>query len=228
MIICDMSSLSQVRDGAEQVLNQFGGVDYLINCAGANIAERVVTEDGLEANFAVNYLGPFLLTELLLERIQQSRQARIIHVTSATQEVGKLNFDDLQLTNGWSMLASYAQAKLCLIIHASDLAHRLSGSTATINSLNPGYIKTNLTRHTKGLERLFVKLFGRLAAPTWVGAERIVSAALQGDSIAVSGSFIYEDIVLTPNPQALVDANVKQLMSMSKELTELTTEAEGE
>jgi len=174
-------------------------------------------------NFAVNYLGPFLLTELLLEKIKATPNACIIHLTSATQETAKLLFDDLHLENNkWSLFKSYAQAKLCLLMHGRDVAVRLEGSRTSINCLNPGYIRSNLGRHTKGLERLFSVIFGRLATPTWVGGERIIAAALDSKYQSVSGKFIYEDMLLDPNPLALDDANVDKLMEISREITGLT------
>ncbi|WP_343563811.1 SDR family NAD(P)-dependent oxidoreductase [Kiloniella sp. b19] len=219
---CDMNSLSQVRRAADRTLDQFEKIDYLINCAGINAPERTMSSDGYEMNFAVNYLGPFLLTELLLDRIKMTPSACILHVASATQEVAHLNFDDLQLKQKWSLLTSYAQAKLCLIMHGRDVARRLHNSSATINCLNPGYIRSNIGRYTKGPERLFMQLFGGLAAPTWVGAERIVTASLDKAYRNSSGCFIYEDMLLAPNPLALDDSKVARLMDISRELTGLT------
>ncbi|MCY4051359.1 MAG: SDR family NAD(P)-dependent oxidoreductase [Gammaproteobacteria bacterium] len=219
---CDLGDLGQVRNAASEVLDRCEHIDYLINCAGLNFSERTLSSDGYEMNFAVNYLGPFLLTELLLEQLTATPNACIVHVTSATQAIAKLFLDDLQLEkHKWSMLQSYAQAKLCMIIHARDVAARLAGSNTTINCLNPGYIRTNLVRHTKGVERLFVVLFGKLAAPTWVGAERILAAALDSRYLVESGKFIYEDIFLEPNPLALDATNVTKLMKISHELTGL-------
>ena len=221
IVECDMGSLDQVRGAAEQVLAQHERIDYLINCAGANTPERRLSADGYEMNFAVNYLGPFLLTELLLERIRATPSARIINLASATQEVARLNFDDLQLEAGWSLLQSYARAKLCMIMHGRDVARRLEGSGVSINCLNPGYIRTNLLRGTKGFERLFATLFGGLAAPAWVGGERIIAAALDQDYAGVSGKFIYEDMLLDPNPLALDDAKVARLMDISRRMAGL-------
>jgi NAD(P)-dependent dehydrogenase (short-subunit alcohol dehydrogenase family) len=221
IVECDLGSLEQVRRAAREVLERCQRIDYLINCAGINASTRQLTPDGYEMNFVVNYLGPFLLTELLLERTKTTPDARILHLTSATQEVADLKFDDLQSEKKWSMLSSYAQAKLCMIMHGRDLATRLEGSGVTVNSLNPGYIQTNLSRYSKGMEGLFTKLFGGLAAPTWVGAERIVAAVLEDKYQNVSGKFIYEDMLLAPNPQALVDEDVTHLMQVSRQMANL-------
>ena len=215
---CDLGSLDQVRRAADEVLSRYGQINYLINCAGINVAERQLSPDGYEMNFAVNYLGPFLLTELLLERIKMSDSARIVQLVSATQEVAGLNFDDLQQEKKWSMLSSYAQAKLCMIMHGRDVAKRIESSEVSIICLNPGYISTNITRHAKGIERIISTLLSRFAAPTWVGGERIVAAALDPKFRENSGSFIYEDMLLDPNPLALDDDNVAKLMDISRHL----------
>ena len=139
--------------------------------------ERRLSSNGYEMNFAVNYLGPFLLTELLLERVRSTPSARIISLASASQQVADLNL---------------------------------------------GYISTNLSRNTdRGFERLFVKLFGRLAAPTWVGGERIVAATLDSKWQGVSGKYIHEDKLLDPNPLALDDSRVTRLMDLSRRMTGL-------
>jgi len=221
IVECDIGSLDQVRGAADQVLARHERIDYLINCAGANAPERRLSADGYEMNFAVNYLGPFLLTELLLERVGATPSARIVNLASATQEVARLNLDDLQLEAGWSMLQSYARAKLCMIMHGRDVARRLEGSGVTVNCLNPGYIRTNPSRGTRGFERLFVPLFSNLAAPAWVGGERILAVALGGDYEGVSGRYIHEDMLLDPNPLARDDAKVARLMDISRRMTGL-------
>ncbi|MCZ0951033.1 MAG: SDR family NAD(P)-dependent oxidoreductase [Rhodospirillaceae bacterium] len=218
---CDLGSLDSVRKAASEVLEQCGRIDLLINCAGANVTERRLSPEGFEMNFAVNYLGPFLLTELLLDRVRATPSARIVNLTSATQKLGRLDFDDLHRERNWSLFATYAQAKLCMIMHARDVAGRLEGSGVTINCLNPGYIKSSLTRDAKGWMRVFVTLLNRLAAPTWVGGERIVAAALDKAYDGVSGQFIYEDVLHAPNPEALDGAKAARLLELSRDMTGL-------
>ncbi|MDE0003136.1 MAG: SDR family NAD(P)-dependent oxidoreductase [Rhodospirillaceae bacterium] len=189
IVECDLGSLDSVRKAASDILGQCVRIDLLINCAGANVADRKLSPEGYEMNFAVNYLGPFLLTELLLERVRATPSARIVNLTSGTQKMGRLDFDDLHRERKWSLFATYAQAKLCMIMHSRDVAGRLENSGATINCLNPGYIRSSLTRDAKGWESVFVTLFGRLAAPTWVGGERIEVFALIPVDLRIPGLF---------------------------------------
>ncbi len=226
-IACDLGSLDNVRQAATDIQETCPRIDLLINCAGANITERKCTAEGYEMNFVVNYLGPFLLTELLLERVIQAPAGRIINVTSATQAKAHLDFEDLHRENGWSLFSTYTQAKLCMIIHTRDLATRLKESGVTINSLNPGYIQSNLLRDSRGWERIFTLLFSRLAAPTWVGGERIVAMALDKKYEGLSGEYIYEDIQGSPNPEALDLVKAAKLMDLSFEMAGLTRPCPG-
>lgn len=107
-------------------------------------------------------------------------------------------------------------------MHSRDAAKRLKGNGVTINCLNPGYIKSNIGREAKGFARIFMGLFGGLAAPTWVGGERIIAAALEEKYQSVSGQYIYEDILLEPNPIALDDDKTKQLMMLSCRMAGVT------
>ncbi|MCY4261185.1 MAG: SDR family NAD(P)-dependent oxidoreductase [Rhodobacteraceae bacterium] len=224
-VACDLGSLDSVRKAAADILEACPRIDLLINCAGANIMNRQCTAEGYEMNFVVNYLGPFLLTELLLERVTQAPAARIINVTSATQAKAHLDFADLHRETGWTLFSTYAQAKLCMIIHTRDMAARLneSGITGvTVNSLNPGYIQSNLSRDSKGWVNIFVRLFNHRAAPTWVGGERIVAMALGKKYEDLSGAYIYEDVQASPNPEALDTVKAARLLDLSYEMTGLT------
>jgi NAD(P)-dependent dehydrogenase (short-subunit alcohol dehydrogenase family) len=224
-VTCDLGMLNMVRQAAAEILQKCKRIDLLINCAGGNIPERALSSEGYELNFVVNYLSPFLLTELLLERVKATPNARIINLTSATQQKGNLDLDDLHREKNWSIFSTYAQAKLCIIMHAQDVAKRLQGSDVTINCLNPGYIQTNIGRGIKGVERFFLKFFGGLAAPAWVGGERIVAASLSAQYAAVSGKFIYEDTIMAPNPQVQDQEKAQELLNLSFAMTGLTRPA---
>jgi NAD(P)-dependent dehydrogenase (short-subunit alcohol dehydrogenase family) len=146
----DLASLAQVRSLAERVLNDRGRLDVLVNNAGVGTgpgaqARRVVSEDGHELRFAVNYLAPFLLTRLLRPLLARSAPARIVNVASAGQ--APLDFDDLMLERGWSGVEAYCRSKLALVMFTFDLADDLRASEVTANCLHPGtYMPTNMVR----------------------------------------------------------------------------------
>ncbi|HEY1557135.1 MAG TPA: SDR family NAD(P)-dependent oxidoreductase [Kofleriaceae bacterium] len=150
----DLGTLAGVRRGAQAVLELAPELHVLVNNAGIFATERVVTDDGIEASFAVNYLGPFLLTELLAPRLEASAAggvpSRVIDVASIAHTRGRIHLDDLTLANGWTGYAAYAQSKLANVMHALSLAERRDPGKLVAYSLHPGVIATKLLRQGFG------------------------------------------------------------------------------
>ena len=109
---CDLASQESIRNAADIILEKCPKIDLLINCAGANFGERKLNKEGHELTWAINHLAPFLLSHLLLERLKESAPTRIVNLSSATERSGHIQFDDLQLSKGWSTFRSYTQAKI--------------------------------------------------------------------------------------------------------------------
>ncbi|MEM1009424.1 MAG: SDR family oxidoreductase [Myxococcota bacterium] len=150
----DLADLSSVRAFAKQFKEQFSRLDVLLNNAGVMNTPEKKTKDGFEMQLGVNHLGHFLLTELLLDVLKASAPSRIVNVSScfhdkAMGKKGHIVLDDLNFEkrtyNGWS---SYAQSKLANVLHAKELARRLEGTGVTAVSLHPGWVRTNLARHS--------------------------------------------------------------------------------
>ena len=139
--LADLSSLQQVRDVAW--LGQLPEIDVLVNNAGLVVARRQLTVDGIEHTLAVNHLAPFLLTSLLLPKLQASAPARVITVASTAHRGGRLDLDDLQLERSYSAMLAYANSKTANIMFTRELARRLAGTGVTANCLHPGTVATN-------------------------------------------------------------------------------------
>lgn len=149
----DLGSLTAVRKGAEQILARVPELHVLINNAGIFADERVLTDDGNELTFAVNHVGPFLLTELLAPRLEASgtsAPSRVINVSSIAHTRGRLHIEDLTLAQGWTAYAAYAQSKLANVMHALELAERRDPAKLVAYSLHPGVIGTKLLRQGFG------------------------------------------------------------------------------
>lgn len=192
----DLGSPAAVRRGAEQILARVPALHVLVNSAGIFADERVITDDGIELTFAVNHLGPFLLTELLAPRLEASAAevpSRVINVASIAHTRGRIHIDDLTLANGWTGYAAYAMSKLANVMHAITLAERHAPSLLVAYSLHPGVINTKLLR----------KGFGPVAgAAADSGAKAQVRLAGEEVVSAPSGSYFSEGVQTQPAPGA--------------------------
>jgi NAD(P)-dependent dehydrogenase (short-subunit alcohol dehydrogenase family) len=144
LFIADLSSLAQVRRLAGEVKARYPRLDLLINNAGLARDRRELTIDGFERVFAVNHLAPFLLTLELLDPLRHSAPARIVNVGSELSDRAKIDFDNLQSEQRYSVLGTYGQSKLALMLFTFELARRLEGSGVTVNIVHPGGVATNI------------------------------------------------------------------------------------
>jgi NAD(P)-dependent dehydrogenase (short-subunit alcohol dehydrogenase family) len=144
LVVFDLADLSSVRRGAAEILEQAPRLDVLVNNAGLVLSERAETVDGFEATFATNHLGPFLLTNLLLERITASAPSRVVNVASTAHNAARkgIPFGDLQSTTHYRGMRVYGQSKLANILFTLELARRVQGSGVTANSLHPGTVRS--------------------------------------------------------------------------------------
>lgn len=146
LFIADLSSMQQVRSLAAEIMESHDRLHVLINNAGTFQPERKLTEDGLEATFAVNCLAPFLLTHVLLGLLKVSAPSRIVNVASIAHLNGTLDPDNLQGNRYYDGFQAYANSKLAIILFTYALAERLQGTGVTANCLHPGVIRTKLLR----------------------------------------------------------------------------------
>ena len=142
---CDFSSQASVRALAEAYRKKYDRLDVLVNNAGTVNAERQVTKDGLENTFAVNHLGYFLLTNLLLDLVVKSAPSRIVVVSSTGHYAGTMDLDDLGFEKGgYSIMGAYRRSKLANVMMTRSLSKRLEGKGVTVNALHPGGVATGI------------------------------------------------------------------------------------
>jgi retinol dehydrogenase-14 len=142
IFVADLSSQAEVRRLADEVLATYPRLDVLLNNVGGFWAHRHVTADGLERTFALNHLAPFLLTDLLLDRLTASAPSRVVTVSSAAQSMGNVDFDDLMGARKYSGQEAYNQSKLANVMFTYELARRLEGSGVTATAVHPGMTST--------------------------------------------------------------------------------------
>ncbi|WP_324188576.1 SDR family NAD(P)-dependent oxidoreductase [Nocardia flavorosea] len=148
-ITADMSRLSEVRRLAQEVGDRTGGVDVLINNAGATRSHRILTEDGLETAFAVNVVAPFCLTHWLMPALTAAgsirRPARVINITGGIPR-GKIDLDNLQGEKSYVGLSFYNQTKLAQMVMSYRFVQELDSARVTLNVAYPGHAYTSMNK----------------------------------------------------------------------------------
>lgn len=244
----DFSSLDDVRSLARQILARDEPLHVLINNAGVWHQERKLSTDGFEDTFAVNHLAPFLLTRMLVGKMREADEARIVHVSSRLHEqagqtgpLGRaiyvanvlgvpvrgpsagLALDDLDYARGYRGLEAYARSKLAQILFSNELARRLEGTSVTSNSVHPGSVNTNVVRDN----RLLV-LGSRIAAPFLKtpsqGAATSIHVACEPRLRNVTGRYFADCREREPAPTALDREAARKLWRISSEMVGVSAE----
>jgi NAD(P)-dependent dehydrogenase (short-subunit alcohol dehydrogenase family) len=185
----DFASLGDVRVLAERLLERHPRIHVLVNNAGAVFGRRELSADGHELTFQVNHLAPFLLTDLLGERLRDSAPARVVTTSSAAHTGGLLDLDDLELERSWSTWRAYADSKLANVLFTRELARRLEGTSVVANCLHPGVIRTRLARNMNLALRAGWGLASLFFASARSGAATIVHLAASPEAAEVTGEY---------------------------------------
>ena len=221
-LLCDFSRQKEARRLAEEVLRRFDRLDVLVNNAGTVFKNRTLTEDGIEATFAVNHLGYFLLTQLLLERIVQSAPARIVNVASIAHRRATMDFDDLFYERGYSLVKAYGRSKLGNVLYTRLLAQKLAGTGVTVNSLHPGAVDTGIWSAAPAWMKPLIAILRRFAfISAEEGGRRIVQLVAGPELSGTTGQYFENGRIVDPAPRARDDALARRLWQESERLTGL-------
>lgn len=218
--IADFEQLPTVKKCALEIKNKLSQIDVLINNAGAVYAKRELTTEGFEKTFSVNYLAPFLLTNILLDTIKKSTQGRIVNVASDSHYYGKINFDDLHYNKNYFVLKAYERAKLANVLFSNHLSKIMEGTNVTVNSLHPGRVKSEIGSKNTGL--LFTQIWKVVdlitGIPTAEGAKTSVYLASSAEVEKITGA--YFDKCKSKKPSALAQDNqlAEKLWETSKQM----------
>lgn len=222
LMLCDFAVQDQVRALAADTLKSHDRLDILINNAGAVNDARVVTADGLEATFAVNHLGYFLLTNLLLDLLKKSAPARIVNVASRGHYQGTLDFDNLQYENGgYGIMSAYSRSKLGNVLFSAELARRLAGTNVTVTSLHPGAVATDIWAGAPWFARPLVNLAKLFMLTPEEGGNRIAHLAMSPEVEGQTGGYYDKYKLKTPSKLARDEALAKKLWDISAKLVKL-------
>jgi NAD(P)-dependent dehydrogenase (short-subunit alcohol dehydrogenase family) len=188
-VLADLASLGQVRQLAETFRRRYSTLDVLINNAGVFLPARTETEDGYEMMFQVNYLSPFLLTNLLLDALRTSEQGRIINLSSSVYAMGKFDPQNLQSDKNFSVLGTYAATKLFVLMFTEELARRLQDTCVTVNAVHPGIVRTRMMLQAPGALRLVSLLSLPFSISPVQGARTSVYLASSPEVKGISGQY---------------------------------------
>jgi NAD(P)-dependent dehydrogenase (short-subunit alcohol dehydrogenase family) len=220
LLLADISSQQAIRALANEVRQRFPKIDVLINNAGGIFAERGFTANGIERTFATNHLGPFLLTNLLIDLVKTGTGGRIVNVASESYP-SRLDFGNLQGEKGYGFLSAYFRSKLENIIFSLDLAQQLQNSGVTVNCMSPGPTSTRLGDNMTGLAGLFPRLAKKLFPSPEKGARTLIYLASSPDVEGISGRFFLRQRARRTKP-VTSDAEVAaRLWRVSSELVGL-------
>ncbi len=216
---CRLDSLESIRECAEAFKAKHARLHLLINNAGTWETKRKESVDGIEMNFAVNHLAPFLLTDLLLDTIKASAPARIVSVSSTAHKQATMNFNDLEGKKRWSSMRSYAQGKLANIFFTRKLAEELRDTGVTANCLHPGVVRTRLFDK---MPALFQRIFGLFMIPPEKGAETTIYLATSPEVEHVTGGYFAKKKPAKTTRHARDMEVAEKLWQVSKEYCGLT------
>ncbi|XP_014798322.1 PREDICTED: retinol dehydrogenase 12 [Calidris pugnax] len=221
--LVDTSSLASVRAFAQAVLREEKRLDVLVNNAGLSGLPFTITPEGLEKTFATNYLGPFLLTNLLLDLLKASAPARIVNVSSFRHSVGTADGRYLTGQERLGSSATYNSTKLMNVLFTAELARRLQGTGVIANALSPGVVSTSIMRHFGWAMRTLFILIRPFIKSAEQGAISTIYCAVSEEVSGITGKYFDSDCRLTLPSMAARDAGLaRKLWEESERLTGLT------
>ncbi len=221
LLVADLASQVAVRGLAKAFAERYDALHVLVNNAGVILKDRSVTVDGFETTFAVNYLAPFLLTNLLLDLLKVSAPSRIVNVSSIAHRWANIDFDDLGGGKQYSMGRAYYQSKLANVLFTYELARRLDGTEVTTNALEPGIVATDIFRERTGFRRLLTALYHPFMLSSEQGAETVIYLAASPEVEGVTGRYFKKKADVKSSKRSYGPALARRLWEVSVELTEL-------
>lgn len=179
LFIADLADLDQIQAASEQITENFSSIDRLLNNAGIILSNREITHVGLEKTLAVNHLGHFLLTDLLLPQLQQADAARVINTSSGAHYGGSFNFDDLNYEHGYNNLGfqAYSRSKLANILFTHKLDRLFDDTAMTAYAIHPGFVGSNFAKNNGLLAKIAMTLMKPFAKSTESGAQPLIYLA---------------------------------------------------
>jgi retinol dehydrogenase 14 len=220
VLLADLSSQAAIQHLVQEFKTKYQHLHVLVNNAGGTFQRHMLTKDGLEYTFALNYLSQFLLTTLLLDVLSASTPARVVNVATRLTSGFTLDFANLQGERGYRGFRAYAQSKLCVMLFTYELARRLAGTGVTVNCVHPGVVRTNFGRGTMPVPiQIMSLLSGTFMSSPEAAAERLLYVATAPEIEGVSGKYFGNKRELVSPRQSYDEAVALRLWQISSNLT---------
>lgn len=221
-MLLDLADFQSILAFSEAFKEAYNQLHVLVHNAGLVLSERRETKNGFEATFGTNHMGPFILNRLMLDLLKASAPARIVVVASDAHKAagGGLDFDDLQMKNGYKGVLAYGRSKLANILFTRSLARRIEGSGVTVNCLHPGVVATGFTQDgdAGGMWGFFFKWARPFLLTAEKGARTSVYLATSNDVAGISGAYFARQKQATPSAAGRDDQVAEQLWEVSDAL----------
>ena len=218
----DFSSLAEVRRLAGDVRARFDSLSVLVNNAGVWLSERTLSKDGYEETFAVNHLAHFLLTNELKDLLVAGTPSRVVNVSSSMHVRPKsLQWDDLMFEKGWRGFWVYGHSKLANVLFSNELARRWKDTGVTSNALNPGNVRSRITRNNVFLNALHRSPLARLIIMSEAdGARTSIYVATAPELEGVTGRYFDKVREAKSSKASTDDEAARRLWEVSQELVD--------
>ena len=217
LVSLDLNSLESTRKAADQIADQYGNLDVLINNAGLFAKTKQLTADGFEQQFGVNYLGHFLLTQKLLPVLEKAPKARIVHLASIAHWAGSIKPNKFRAEGFYNPLFYYGQSKLANLLFSNALAEQMANSTITNNALHPGGVASDIYRE---LPKPVYEVMKIGLVPTSVPAKLITDMAIADHWANRNGEYVSAHMPDWKSPHAKNQQLARELYDQSMDLVE--------
>ncbi len=221
--VADLALMESVRSLAAELRDRYERIDVLANNAGALFASRALTAEGLERTLALNHLAPFLLTNLLRDRLAGGR---VVGTASDAHKSGRLDLEDLQSTGAYAAMGVYGTSKLCNILFTRELARRAPELHATC--FHPGVVRTGFAKNENGRWKLLTTLAAPFLRSPERGARSLVWLAVSPQAAGLTGVYVEDEKVVAPSAAAQDDGLAAELWERSAALVGLPSAAVGD
>lgn len=216
----DFSSLEEVRALAQDINTRFSSLDVLVNNAGVWHKDRTLSKDGYEETFAVNHLAHFSLTNQLKDLLAAGKDARVVNVSSSMHVRPKsMNWDDLMFEKSWKGFWVYGHSKLANVLFSNELARRWEDLGITSNALNPGNVRSRITRNNWLLNALHRSPVARMMIMSEAdGARTSLHVATSPELHGVTGRYFDKVREAKPSKVAVDEEAARRLWDISQRL----------